>query len=83
MRTLTASVPAHRLSRITGRNHPSNPDRSMVEYAVLLSQNASEIMGMTGGDVAAWVSGLNWIRIGTAILALGSVRVIIWAFGGR
>lgn len=55
----------------------------MVEYAVLLSQNASEIMGMTGGDVAAWVSGLNWIRIGTAILALGSVRVIIWAFGGR
>jgi hypothetical protein len=55
----------------------------MVEYAVLLAQNATDIVGMTAHDAAAWVSGLNWVKIGTAILVLASARVVIWAFSGR
>jgi hypothetical protein len=55
----------------------------MVEYAVLLAHNTSEIVGMTASDISAWLAGLNWARIGTAALALASVRVVIWAFGGR
>lgn len=53
----------------------------MVEYAVLLAHNASDVVGL--GDVLSWASGLNWARIGIAALALISLRMVIWAFQGR
>lgn len=54
----------------------------MVEYAVLLAQNASNIMSVAGNDVVTWASG-NWAKIGIAALALISLRMGIWAFKGR
>ena len=55
----------------------------MVEYAVLLAHNTFNVLGLTANDVSAMVAGLNWARIGVAMLALASLRVVIWAFGGR
>jgi hypothetical protein len=55
----------------------------MVEYAVLLAQSTSNSLSLAGHDVMAWASGLNWVRIGVAVLALFTLRAGIWAFGGR
>jgi len=55
----------------------------MVEYAVLLAHNASNVVGLTANDVVSWASGLNWARIGIAALALISLRMGIWALKGR
>ena len=55
----------------------------MVEYAILLAQNTTDILGMTGRDVVAWVNGLNWVRIGLGALGLISLRMAIRAFTGR
>jgi hypothetical protein len=55
----------------------------MVEYAVLLAHNASNAVSLAGNDVLSWASGLNWAKIGTAAVALVSLRMGIWAFRGR
>ena len=55
----------------------------MVEYAILLAQNTTDILSMTGRDVLSWVSGLNWARIGIGALVLLSFRMAIRAFTGR
>jgi hypothetical protein len=55
----------------------------MVEYAVLLAHNASDVVGLAGSDVLSWASGLNWVRIGIVALVLISLRMGIWAFKGR
>ena len=55
----------------------------MVEYAVLLAQNSSDLVSMTANDVLSWASGLDWVRIGIAALGLISLRLGIWAFMGR
>ena len=55
----------------------------MVEYAILLAQNSSDILGMTGRDVISWVSGLNWAKIAIGALGLVSFRMAIRAFSGR
>ena len=55
----------------------------MVEYAILLAQNTTDIVSMTSRDIAAWMSGLNWARIGISALGLISLRMAIRAFTGR
>ena len=55
----------------------------MVEYAILLAQNTTDIISMTGRDVVAWVSALNWAKIGIGALGLLSLRMAIRAFTGR
>jgi hypothetical protein len=55
----------------------------MVEYAVLLAHNASDIVSLAGTDLLTWASELNWPRLGLAALALISLRLGIWAFKGR
>jgi hypothetical protein len=55
----------------------------MVEYAILLAQNTTDIVSMTGRDVVSWVSGLNWARIGIGALGLISLRMAVRAFTGR
>jgi hypothetical protein len=55
----------------------------MVEYAVLLAQNTTDILGGTGRDVLAWVNGLNWVRIGIGALGLISLRMAVRALSGR
>ena len=55
----------------------------MVEYAILLANNTTDVLSMTGRDVHAWLSGLNWARIGIGALALLSFRMAIRAFTGR
>jgi Flp pilus assembly pilin Flp len=55
----------------------------MVEYAVLLAFNASNVVTLVGNDVVFWVSGPNWPKIAIAALALISLRMGIWAFKGR
>jgi hypothetical protein len=55
----------------------------MVEYAVLLAHNASDVVSLASSDVLSWASGLNWAKIGIAALALISLRMGIWAFKGR
>ena len=54
----------------------------MVEYAILLAQNTTEILSVTGRDVLSWVS-VNWARIGIGALVLLSFRMAIRAFTGR
>ncbi len=55
----------------------------MVEYAVLLAHNASQVVGLASTDVLSWASGLNWAQIGIAALALITLRIGIWAVKGR
>ena len=55
----------------------------MVEYAILLAQNTTDILSITGRDVLSWVSGLNWARIVIGALGLLSFRLAIRAFTGR
>ena len=55
----------------------------MVEYAILLAHNTTDILSMTGRDVLSWLSGLNWASIGIGALALLSLRMAIRAFTGR
>jgi hypothetical protein len=55
----------------------------MAEYAILLAQNTTDILGMTGRNVVAWVNGLNWAVIGIGALGLLSFRMAIRAFTGR
>jgi hypothetical protein len=55
----------------------------MVEYAILLAQNTTDIISITGRDVVAWVSGLNWARIGIGALGLISFRMAVRAFSRR
>ena len=54
----------------------------MVEYAILLAQNTTDILSMTGRDVLSWLS-VNWARIGIGALGLLSFRMAIRAFTGR
>jgi hypothetical protein len=55
----------------------------MVEYAILLAHNTTNIFGMTGRDVLAWVEGLNWSMIAIGALGLISLRMTIRAFSRR
>ena len=55
----------------------------MVEYAILLAQNTTDILGMTGRDVMSWVHGLNWARVGIGALGLISLRMAVRALTGR
>lgn len=55
----------------------------MVEYAILLAQNTTDILSVTGRDVLSWASGLNWAGIGIGALGLISFRMAIRAFTGR
>jgi hypothetical protein len=55
----------------------------MVEYAVLLAHNASNVLTLAGTDVMAWASGLDWARIALAVVGLVTLRMGIWAFRGR
>ena len=55
----------------------------MVEYAILLAQNTTDIIGMTGRDIVSWVSALNWAKIGIGALGLVSIRMAFRAFTGR
>jgi hypothetical protein len=54
----------------------------MVEYAILLAQNTTDILSVTGRDVLSWVS-VNWGRIGIGALVLLSFRMAFRAFTGR
>jgi hypothetical protein len=54
----------------------------MVEYAILLAQNTTDILSVTGRDVLSWVS-MNWGRIGIGALVLLSFRMAVRAFTGR
>jgi hypothetical protein len=54
----------------------------MVEYAILLAQNTTDVLSVTGRDVLSWVS-VNWGRIGIGALVLLSLRMAIRAFTGR
>jgi len=54
----------------------------MVEYAVLLAQNTSNVLSVAGNNVLSWASG-NWATIVTAALALISLRIGIYALKGR
>ena len=55
----------------------------MVEYALLLAHNTSNLLTLAGTDVVAWASGLNWARIALAFVGLVTLRMGIWAFKGR
>ena len=55
----------------------------MVEYALLLAHNTSNLLTLAGTDVVAWASGLNWARIALALVGLVTLRMGIWAFKGR
>ena len=79
-------MPARRLSSKPSQLPPEffDPGHTMVEYAVLLAHNASDVVSLMGSDVLSWASGLNWARIGiAAALALISLRMGIWAIKGR
>lgn len=54
----------------------------MVEYAILLAQNTTDMIGMTGRDVVSWLSA-NWATIGIGALGLVSFRMAFRAFTGR
>jgi hypothetical protein len=55
----------------------------MVEYAVLLAHNASDVVSLVSSNVHYWASELTWARIGIAALALISLRMGIWAVKRR
>jgi hypothetical protein len=55
----------------------------MVEYAVLLAHNASDVVSLVSSNVRSWALELTWARIGIAALALISLRMGIWVLKGR
>lgn len=52
----------------------------MVEYAVLVAQNTAGFFDVFRSDAYSWASRLNWEMIGYAVLALVSLRLVVWAF---
>jgi hypothetical protein len=52
----------------------------MVEYAVLVAQNTAGLFNGFRSDAYSWASRLNWEMIGYAVLALVSLRLVVWAF---
>lgn len=55
----------------------------MVEYAVLLAQNASDVMSMAGNNVLSLASEFTWARAGIVALALLSLHMGISVFKRR
>jgi hypothetical protein len=55
----------------------------MVEYAVLLAQNATHVMSMAGNNVLALASEFTWARAGIVALALLSLHMGISVFKRR
>jgi len=49
----------------------------MVEYALILAQNAASLFPR---DVTSWASQARWEWLGYAAIALLAVRFAIWAF---
>ena len=64
---------------------PSSPAPAtpMVEYAVLLAQNATDVMSMAGNNVLALASEFTWARAGIVALALLSLHMGISVFKRR
>jgi hypothetical protein len=52
----------------------------MVEYAVLLGRNASNLVSLTGTNLVTWISGLDWNVVGLAVLALITLRMGVVIF---
>jgi hypothetical protein len=61
----------------------SGPGHAMVEYAVLLAQNATDVMSLAGNNLLSWASEFTWARAGIVALALLSIHMGISVFKQR